>query len=363
MKTAWLRIVVLLAGLAQFSCTPLQNALLASEERVDRLIAEQEYGQALAMLEKLPLEGPDAARAREQKRRQIKALMAGYERRALADARRKQDQGHLADALALLDQAVRRVPHSTKLREARAALQRQQAARAREIDERILIADTESLLRQAPLLAERIQIKSDGADGADVRRRMKQTDALLRSSRSKLMECGTRALDDGRLERAEKCLTLTRRIEDTPDVAQAISRLNDQKAARVKQARVQKQRTEQTQRRKESEQLLEQLHEALAAAELVRAQQILSQLEGLGVESNELIGLRRALNTAIAAKVEELLEQGNALYRDERVQEAKTTWEAALTLDPLNERIQASIERANTVLKTLQELQQKSALP
>jgi len=281
----------------------------------------------------------------------------------LADARRKQAKGQLADALALLDLAARRVPNSAKLQEARTALQTQQTARAREIDERILIADTEGLLRQVPLLAERIQIKSDGADGADVRRRMKQTNALLKSSRSKLMECGTRALDGGRLDRAEKCLTLARRIEDTPDVAQAIARLNDQKAARTKQARAKKQRTEEAQRRKESEQLVEQLHEALAAAELTRAQQILSQLDSLGVKSDELVGLRQALNSAIAAKVEELLEQGNALYRDEKVQEAKTTWEAALTLDPLNERIQASIERANTVLKALQELQQKSALP
>lgn len=359
MRALWYGTIVLVA-ITLGACTPLEEFYLTPEKRIDRLIAKQEYAQALTELESLPPNAPAAA-GRQQKRRQIEALIADYERTALEDARRKQERDELAEAYEVLDLALRRIPGSASLQQARTMLREQQAERMREIEERLLIADAESLLQKAALWEERAQVKSDGSAGAEARTQMEQGRAKLKAYRERLMKCGLRALDSGRLERADKCLNLAQQIEHKEDVAQALVRLNEKKTSITRQVQVKKQRTQEAQRRKESEQLLTQLHEAIAVADLPKAQQALSKLNSLGVQSQELAGLQQALNNIIRAKVEELLEQGNALYRDEKVLEAKAAWEAALALDPANEKARMSIERADTVLKKLQELQQQQS--
>lgn len=350
--------IVVLAAITLGACTTLEEFYIAPEKRIDHLIAKQEYARALAVLESLPPDGPEAA-GRQQKRQQIEALIADYERAVLEDVRRKQERDELAKAYKMLDLALRKVPGSARLQQIRAALREQQAERMREIEERLLIADAELLLQKESLWEERAQVKIDGSDGTETRTQTEQVRAKLRTCRERLMECGLRALDSGKLERADKCLNLAQQIEHKGDVAQALARLNEKKTSLTRQVRVKKQRTQEVQRRKESEQLLTRLHEAIAAADLPGAQLALSKLDSLGIQSRELADLQQALNNAISAKVEELLEQGNALYRDEKVQEAKAAWEAALTLDPANERARMSIERADTVLKKLQELQQQ----
>lgn len=359
MKVLWYGIIVLVA-ITLGACTPLEEFYLTPEKRIDRLIAKQEYAQALAVLESLPPNAPAAA-GRQQKRQQIEALIADYERAALEDARRKQEKDELAEAYEVLDLALRRIPGSAKLQQAHTILREQQAERMREIEERLLIADTESLLQKSSLWEERVQVKSDGSAGIETRTQMEQVRTRLKTCREKLMECGLRALDNNRFERADKCLNLAQQIEYKGDVAQALARLNEKTTSITRQVRVKKQRTQEAQRRKESEQLLTQLREAIAAADLPGAQLALSRLNSLGVQNQELASLQQALNKAISDRVEELLEQGNALYRDEKVQEAKAAWEAALMLDPANERVRMSIERADTVLKKLQELQQQQS--
>lgn len=350
--------IVVLATIVLGACAPLEEFHVVPEKRIDRLIAKQEYARALAVLERLPSDGPGAV-DKQQKRRRIEGLIADYERTVLEEARRKQEKDELGAAYKVLDLALRKVPDSIKLQQAHAALREQQAERMREIEERLLIADAESLLQKASLWEERAQVKTNGSDGAQARTQAEQVRAKLKTARTRLMECGLRALNDNKLERAGKCLTLAQQIEQKEDVAQALTRLNEKKASLTRQVRAKKQRTQEAQRRKESEQLLTQLREAIAAADLPEARSALSKLDGLGVQSQELADLRRALNNAVSAEVEALLERGNALYRDEKVREAKAAWEAALVLDPANERIRASIERADTVLKKLQELQQQ----
>ncbi len=350
--------IVVLAAIALGACTPFEEFYITPEKRIDRLVAKQEYAQALAVLDSLPSNVPEAA-GRQQKRQQIEALIADYERVVLEDARRKQEKDELAEAYKIVELALHKVPSSARLQQAHILLREQQAERMREIEERLLIADTESLLQKASLWKERAQVKSNGSDGVETRAQVEQVRAKLRTCRERLMECGLRALDSNRLERADKCLNLAQQIEHKRDVAQALAQLNEKKTSLIRKVRVKKQRTQEAQRRKESEQLLTQLHEAIAAADLPGAQQALSRLNSLGIQSQELMDLQQALNNAIGAKVDELLEQGNALYRDEKVQEAKAAWEAALALDPTNERVRMSIERADTVLKKLQELQQQ----
>lgn len=352
--------IAALVVLALGACAQLPQPPASDADRLERLLAEQEYGQALALLETLPPERMDVA-AKQRKRAEVETLMADYERAALADARRKQDQDNLADAFDTLDTALRKVPGSLRIQQVHGALRERQSQRVRETDDRLLIARADALLEQAPLLEERLRVKSDGTDGAEVREQKERTRTELETLRPGLMECGQRALDNGKLERAEKCLTLARRIEKREDVAQAMAQLNDRKSGLARQARSKKQRAEGAQRRKETDQLMTQLREAIAAADLAQAQLTLSRLTGLGVQSPELTELDHALDNATHAKAEELLEQGNALYRDEKVREAKAAWEAALTLEPDNERARANIERADAVLRKLQELQQKAA--
>lgn len=143
----------------------------------------------------------------------------------------------------------------------------------------------------------------------------------------------------------------------------AMARLRDARSRRdrlvrlkIQKAREESRRRETERRRQEARRLHEQAQEAMRQGDLRRARRTLARLEEVDSGHEELAALRHAVEEAISAKVQELLGRGNALYRDGAFAEAKAVWEAALELDPGDEKVKPHVERAERVLGRLREL-------
>ena len=111
--------------------------------------------------------------------------------------------------------------------------------------------------------------------------------------------------------------------------------------------------------RQQVDQLLMQANQALAREDLPGAQRALEALLAIDTDNADALALRDAVNSAVTVRSEELLRQGNQLYRSGNIEQAKSTWERGLLLDPENPQLLANIQRAERVLQNLQELQRK----
>jgi len=95
--------------------------------------------------------------------------------------------------------------------------------------------------------------------------------AQLDRSTGELLECGQHAMHAGNLERAELCLTLAKRIQDTQLARIALQALEEKQTQQEKAARKQILRSKDISRRRQIRQLMAQSNEALAREDLLES--------------------------------------------------------------------------------------------
>jgi tetratricopeptide (TPR) repeat protein len=350
---------------AAMGCTVLQDEPIrlppvppaTDAQTVEQLIAQGNLGDALEQLDRGLAERPQDP-ALQAEHRRLEALIHDHEQSALAASRELHAQGQWASALAVLEEALQRTPQSTPLRLQRAALREQQAHRVAELRQQLQITQAEALLRRLPLLEELAQVQGNPLSRTEAR----QARSRLSDLREPLLRCGQDALAAQALERAERCLALTAAIEEGPDVGEAKRQLAELRHARQQEIEQQRRREEVEGRRLAAEQLLERVRAHIRHAQLAEARAALAELLAMEVTvtTPELSELQRVLDESVRAKVEDLMEKGSSLYREEQFEAAKAAWEEALQLDPTHERLRANIDRAERVLEKIRTLQQQA---
>ncbi len=92
---------------------------------------------------------------------------------------------------------------------------------------------------------------------------------------------------------------------------------------------------------------------------MIAARNWLAKLRAADRHSKEYEKLRKILTEKLDARIKVMLNRGNTLYSNNRYEESILVWSSALELDPKNSKIQANIERAERVLKRLNELERR----
>jgi tetratricopeptide (TPR) repeat protein len=164
----------------------------------------------------------------------------------------------------------------------------------------------------------------------------------------------------GELDDAQHCLALSQALHDTPPVRTALEQLARRRQEQQRLEELAKQRSREQDLRRRKARLHDQIQEAIAEGKWHKAQADLRRLMKLDPGNHGLTGLKKALDEAVAVRIRQLLDKGNALYRKGRIQEAKTAWEAVLALDPKQQQAQANVKRAERVLNKLRELKQQA---
>ncbi|MFQ5656600.1 MAG: hypothetical protein ACE5G5_03600 [Candidatus Methylomirabilales bacterium] len=327
-------------------------------QSVDELVAAEEYGIALEMLQEVPKTHPEY-RALRNKIRQVQARAATYERTTLNRARRKMEEGDWSGALREVDNALDKFPSSVALKKGRKELLRKQAERIRALQTQMLIAEGKWLAEEGPLREELARV---APDDLGARWRLWSTRKEREKTARKLYELGKDAMSGGSIELAKECLALAERLDPPPAIKEEVVQLRWEIARREERARLEKQRARAEERRQEFKRLTRLAKQAMERGEFQTARGILSELIERDPGNAEVRELYEQLNKTVSAKVGPMLERGTILYREGKIEEAKKIWIAVLELDPSHVEAQARVERANRVLEKLRRLKEKEAL-
>lgn len=337
------------------ACATYPKNIPLTEQQIDAWLAEQNYGRALAELERIPVDNPQYPQLLV-KRDQVRDRARDYEAAVLALARDLVEEQELGAALLELRLALTNYPQSKQLaQEQELLLSRSQLAQ-REINDQLLVAKVQRLFEELSLQRRLARLDPDYPVS-----RITDLRTQLDYSTGELLECGQHAMRDGKLELAGLCLTLAKRIQDTQLTRTALASLEQQQTRQKKATRSRVLRSQDINRRQQVEQLLVRSNEALARDDLRDARQSLKELLTIAPDNAEALTLRAAVDAALDARLEELLRQGNQLYRSGNIEQAKRAWEEGLLIDPEHAQLRTNVQRAERVLQNLEELSRKEA--
>ena len=373
----WLCGVVILSQLA--GCAGLFASRDNSADQIDRLLGQQEYGKALAVVHDARESGSPAIGNLQDTQERIYAQIAIYEQQVIAQAESAAVVGEWGAAFDLYRDALSRVPDSTLLRQGELQLVERHAKYAAMLDLDRLIAKGEWTLKDLELskLAEARQPNS-WLGPYSLNRKIGHANEIARD----LAEHGRRALDQNDLTAARRVLPLALRLSNTSEIEALNARLQDMlKEEELRllaernriaeaQAATQKVREERQEKKpraaangqgqKNTAGLMADFRKACHERNLVEAQRLMLKLEKQGVDDQEFVDLSKALAADVERHVRHLTKIGVVHYSRQQYDEALRVWKRAHALDPKNEQLTARIKRVTRVIKNLENLRTKS---
>ncbi len=282
---------------------------------------------------------------------------------ALATAARQQQAGELFQAQKVLAEALKHAPDSEQLSAARADNEAELALRLRDNDCRLGAARARYIAEKFRLLEQRTLLESKDylQDWKSSRERTE-----LEQLAPQLRDCALVALEEKNLALAEESITAAAWIKGVDYVSSERARLDQLrkqdtagKPAITQPAKRSTQDT--TQQRIRKTRIA--LQSAMTRGDLRQAKTRIEDLRKLEGDTAQLIELNQAVDDAINAYISMTNDQATALYREQKIEPARDLWQKILELDPDNAQARANLERAERVLKKLQELQGTPVAP
>jgi tetratricopeptide (TPR) repeat protein len=357
-----LLLVLLLTGSWLISgCTLIQPKGKELSTKLDQLVADKEYGDALDMISHVSPGDPDYARFAER-RKQIEGLAAQYERKVIDDARQMVAQEHWAQALDLYDQALDRLPRSTRLRDGLAALHQQQQARIADQENELLVSRGEWLLDVLPTYRSLASIDPRDSSRA---RQAKNIQDDAEELAAKLIKIGTAAADAGNDDLASRAIPLAARLSDKPAIRQAAQKYDQTRDKRSRDNRSQQDRrfrdiAEHEQERTNAiQQLVKDYTTAVDSKDYVGARLLLGQLRTISPGLVSERGYESDLNKRINNEAERLYSEGATQYGHGEFEKARDSWKKTLELVPTHTRAKESLARVEKVLNRIERLRKK----
>lgn len=339
------RIPVLLAGclLAGCSMLPQQQSALDDQSLRDALAA---YTEARKAQDTAP--GPATERQTDVARK-------AFEDEVVTLAGRQRDAGEWFRAEDTLDLALKELPHSKRLLDARREIAEARVRKLASNECRMNAARARYLADKSALLLERAPLEARDylQDWMSRRERQELSELAIR-----LRDCANQAIARGQLRLAEETLAAAVRVNGTEFVAAERRRLEEiqrpaKAAAPVKAAPPRATVTPQQRIRQQRTALMD----AMTRGDLKEARSALTELRRLQGDTAELQELGASIDAAIAAYAQEANERASVHYRDRQIEQARDIWKEILELDPENEQARTNLDRAERVLKKLEELQ------
>ncbi|MCK4742704.1 MAG: hypothetical protein KAT25_02665 [Sulfuriflexus sp.] len=336
---------------------------LPSMAQIDRWVDNDQYGLALTSLEHIsPTEKLFAAYVK--KRKTVKVLAIAYEKAVIRETKKDLKKSKWSEAILTLNTARNNYPNSSLIHDRYNMVLKQQQKRIHKFDAKALLA-------HAKLLSNKLPISQKDADNSPInivaQWDLQSLKNELTDMHNRLMAMTEQLLDDNEIRLAEKCLNQAKTLAHGKQELASIKSLQTKvthkkrilKKALAKRTAERKQRTKVSQKKKHSRkvsQLITKVNHSLKNNELVNAEKLLMTLARLAPDSSEFLQLRLKHRHKVDKLVYKMTEQGNSLYRQEKIAEAKHIWEIALKLDTKNKTLQVQIRRANRVLQKLEEL-------
>ncbi len=339
MSRGW-RLLLLLPLLG--GCAALQPAADTAEQ-LDSWVATQQYGKALAALDRLPANAPLRAR-----RSDIAAKARAFEQQTVAQANQYLQDDHWAEAQQTYARALEKWPDSAVFKTGAATLEQERLAQLAELKLELLVARAERLERLLPIYAA-IAAADPGSWWAQ--RDLNGVRDEAAEVTRQLIDAGRKALDDKQMATARRLLIPASRLAAEASAKQAAQQQLRRLATLEPE---QKQKAEGG-----AKEVMQRYQEAYAAHDWLEARRLMTLMQQQPNAPAELKQMRATLEKAIAAAVNHMVDRGVSLYSRAKYEEALALWLEARQLAPGDERLKANITRAEQVIKKLHSLQKK----
>ncbi len=357
MKPHFLLLLTLLTG----GCAHLPNTDPITLAHINAWLAADEYGNALAALQRQTQQRPGNDSLRSMLQTAQKSA-SRYAEEKIAAANQLAKQNHWDKALQEIDDAREHWPQSAVLRVARDELETRRQQRIEQLQLELLLHEGRSLLETARQHRE-LELVNPGYLFLDWDLRKYQ--AKRRAVARKLLEVGLQVQEEGDLRLAQHCFVMAQRLEDSPEIKAALRSLP--RIERVEESEKYQPQRHQPIVRYASRKVKRQQHVGRLLAEYARvrdrndlaaARRIMLQMLEINPNHPRVRELKAEQDVLIQQSVQRSIARGDDLYSQERIKEAVDVWQAALQLDPFNKELRNKLDRAKTALKTLQEIKQ-----
>jgi len=376
--SVWFIGIILLSQIT--GCASLPTSTGNANDQIDYWLSRQEYGKAAAILASVKESPSPATSDLQEIQEKIKSHIARYEQQVIAEAEKSVATTDWGEAFALYRVALSRLPDSTPLQQGQQHLRQRHAAHVDQLELDRAIAKGEWTLKDLEISKVAEANNSGGWLGRYVlNRKIASADERGRE----LAEHGKRALERQDLTLAKRILPLAMALSSSLESKalnaqlqetlkeQELRILAEQQRIAEAQLAVQRIRSEQqndkeratfsSHEQRKAKRLMAEFRNASRERNFAKAQQLMSQLEALGVDSQEFQKLSKQLTSDVARHVKHLIETGATHYSQQRYEAAMNVWKHAQVLDPKNEQLTARIKRATRVLERLQNLRDKSS--
>lgn len=330
-------------------CAYLSSFSSELPEKIDTLIQQQEYGEALAMLEYVRPSHADYTQLMQQKKR-IEKLIPDYETKTIQKARKLTRQEQWYPAQQAYEQALAKVPQSKKLREAQEEFLNQRDNYLKQLELTLLLNRANWLIKNAPVQKEIVRVIPDDYQRYEELRNYPEK---VDETAEQLVKCVQSALDASNYDLASTCLKLAERI-GSENIDQEQLAVANKKLAVAEKAETRKQNDR-------TRALIAELKQGYSQDNLRRARHQLDVLQKQNSRDATSIKLRKQLDKRYREGIDQKIAAGRRLYSSGKIQEALDVWNSLLEIDPGNQKLEAHIDRAERVLKKLQRLSNEGA--
>lgn len=347
MRCTWL-IALIAGGCLLTGCGLLPPQKAPEDARLQEAL--EQYASAKAASER----GTPDAGAQQQ----LSEKRSAFETAALETADQHRRAGELYASLQILLTALEQLPDSSALIAARDEIDAERSTRLRINDCRVGATRARYLADKADLLKDRAPLEAkDFLQDWQSRREREELVQLA----VQLRDCGSYALSEENLQLADESLAMAARINGAEFVAEEQRQLEQLKnpppVVQPAPPKVKKKRTAEELAQQKLRRTRLSLQSAITRGDLRQAKTEIAELRKLEGDSPQLLELERSINAAITAYIDNAHARANALYRDRKIEEARDIWQRILELDPNDIQARANLERAERVLKKLEELQ------
>jgi len=339
---------------------------LPSMKQIDEWVANNQYGNALSSLEHIsPSEKMFVAYV--NKRKEVIKRAAAYEQKVLNSAQADIKKDQWAGAILSLNTALNNYPGSRKIHDKHNQVIKLQQKRIHKFDAKALLARAQLLYNKLPISKKEVANSPINLAAAWD---LQSLENELSDMHTRLMAMTEQLVDDNEIELAEMCIKQARVLSHDKKSLSSIAVLENkinflkkaQRDAALKKADEDKLRHRLEKKKKYShrvKRLVTKVDRAIRENELIAAEKGLTKLSKLAPHNNDYLSLRHQHRERVDRLVHVMTAQGNSLYRQEKIAEAKFIWENALKFDRNNKTLQTQIRRADKVLLKLQELRNK----
>lgn len=344
----FLLLLLLLQSCAQLS---IQNTETDRLILLDQYLSSQFFAKALSLIDGTPEENPQATEL-EKRRAMVIEKLRSYEKQTVADALEQEKNNDWPAVKLRYKEALKKSGPSNVLEDAQQAMLLRFQARMDSLEHEELIVTGEWLEKKIHLLQE---LHQSDPDNRKIKSRYRRVQKDAEEIASQLAQLGEQMLAEKNTTMAARILPLVVKLAPGSEADAAMARLKNQQ----KEKTLKKQKSRKKVARKKNKKSFEAFNKAMANGKLAEARRYLSQLTPAMKKTMAVKLMQERLQREIDGYVQEELSLGNSFYRAGNYEQAITSWEKIVELEPDNEAVKSKIERAHVIIEKLTTLRER----